>query len=134
MRPGVRDLPLALVLAALSVIGPALEESYRDLWTYLPLSLAGLLTCSGILLLLPSRMAKIPALAVHGLIALVCAVALLISALFLVTILLAGTALVLAPPALILGLNSAATLWQYFRGAEKSRSARVHQTAPATGS
>ena len=109
---GLRDLVYALVLALLAVIGPRLEPSSRNLWLILPSSLAAALTCSGILLLFPTPAAKALAMVVHIPILLICVAAVILSALCLVTIIFAGTALVLGVPAVLLGVNSAGTVAQ----------------------
>ena len=107
---GIRDLFLALVLVVASVVAPKLEPSATDLWTFLPLSLAAVLTCSGILLVVRSRATQLLALMIHLPLLLFCAAAVLLSALCLITILFAGTGLVLGIPAMILGANSASTI------------------------
>jgi hypothetical protein len=109
---GLRDLVYALVFALLAVIGPKLEPGARTLWTILPLCLAVALTCSGILLLFQSPATRTLALVVHLPILLICLVSALLGALCLITIIFAGTAIVLGVPAVLLGVNSAGTVAQ----------------------
>lgn len=109
-HPGIRDLVVALILAGASVVGPKLEPSSADLWTILPLSLAAALTCSGLLLLISSRATQLLALVIHIPLLLLCAGAIVLAALCLITVLFAGTGIVLGLPAAIVGANSASTV------------------------
>jgi hypothetical protein len=109
---GVRDLLFAFVFAVAAVVGPMLEPSSRDLWTILPLSFAAALTLSGILLSFQSRATHVLAMIIHVPLLLACGAIFLVAALCLVTIIFAGTAIVLGPPAILVGLNSAATCAQ----------------------
>ena len=115
MRPAYRDLLCVLLLAAIALVAPRLEPSYRDLWTFLPLAFAVPLLISGLLLLTASKASTVVAIVIHSLILLVCGLAVLGSLFLFITILFAGTAIVIGVPAALLGLNSAATLRQSFR-------------------
>jgi hypothetical protein len=112
---GVRDLLCPFVLAVIGVVAPELEPSSRELWTILPLSFAAALTCSGILLLFHSQATHALAMVIHIPLLLACGAILLLAALCLVTIIFAGTAIVLGPAAILLGLNSAVTCAQTLR-------------------
>ena len=114
MRPAYRDLACALGLSVLSLIGPRLEPSFFEAWTFLPLMFAAPLVVSGILLLLPWRPAMVLALIIHLLLLITCGLVVVLSVFLLVTILMAGTALVIGPPAALVALNSAFTL-RYLR-------------------
>lgn len=107
---GLRDLVYAFVLALLSVIGPKLEPSSQYLWMILPSCLAAALMCSGILQLSQNPATRAFAIVVHVPILLMCVGALILAALCLVTIIFAGTAIVLGVPAVLLGVNSAGTV------------------------
>ena len=115
MRAGYRDLLCVLILGALALIAPRLEPSYRELWTFLPLVTAIPLLISGILLLFDSRAATMGAMVIHLLMLVTFVLIVSGSLVLLVTILYAGTALVLGGPAALLAINSAATLMQSFR-------------------
>jgi len=120
MRPAFRDLLCVLVLAALSVVAPRLEPSYRELWTFLPLAVAAPLVVTAILLLSRSRAATIVALVIHAAMALCCGLVVVLSIFLLFTILFAGTAVVLGPPAVLLMLNSAVTIGQLAKRGARS--------------
>jgi hypothetical protein len=115
MRPAFRDLLCALGLAVLSVVGPRLEPSYREFWTFLPLAVAAPLVVTGMLLLPRSRAATIVALVIHAVMALCFGLVCALSVFLLFTIYFTGTAVVLGPPAFLLLLNSAVTIGQEAR-------------------
>ena len=109
-RLGVTDLVLGLLLVLASLGGPLLEESYRELWTYLPLAFAVPLLLSGLLLQFQQRAATWTAMVIHVLVLCVGAPLLLLSLLLVFTIVFTGFGIVVSPPAFVLVANSALTL------------------------
>ena len=116
MRPGASDLACVGLLIIGSIVGPTLEPSHRDLWTLAPLVIAAPILVAGVLQCLSSQIATLVAGVIHALLFLLYSLGLLLSAFLFVTVLFAGTAVVLAPVCLLLALNSAFTLtrvlWQ----------------------
>lgn len=110
-----RDLLCTAVLAVVAVVAPRLEPSYRDLWTFLPLAVAAPLVVTAILMLTRSRALWLVALVIHSALALAFGLVAVLSIFLLITILFAGTAVVLGPPAVLLLLNSVVTIKQLVR-------------------
>ena len=111
-RPATRDLLLAFALVCGSGIAISLEPSSREFWAFIPLLFAVPLFCSGLLLALPWEVTKYLGVAIHAFLLLISACALFVSVLALLSVLFAGTALVLAPPAMLIAVNSGYTIVQ----------------------
>ena len=115
-----------------SAVAVRLEPSNRDFWLLVPLSFAGTLLVTGALLALNVRAATLVATAIHALLFVVCAVAVLFSLLLFVTIIFFGTALVLFPPFFLLAMNSFSVLKRYAaeRNARRSQNADMAPQRP----
>ena len=109
-RPGISDIICLGLLALASVAGALLEPPHRDLWLGLPLFFEVPLLCTALLLLSRSGMAGQIATVIHILILVGSGLCLVLALFLFVTILFAGTAVVIGPPVLVIVLNSVYTL------------------------
>jgi hypothetical protein len=109
-RPGISDLICLGLLALASVAGALLEPPHRDLWLDLPLFFEVPLLCTALLLLSRSGVAGQIATVIHILMLVGSGLYLVLAFFLLVTILFAGTAVVIGPAALVIVLNSVYTL------------------------
>jgi hypothetical protein len=111
LRPGISDAVCLGLLVAISLAGAVLEPSFRDFWLEFPLPAELLLACTALLLILSrSTAAAIIAVFLHIALLVGCALCLLLALFLMVTILFFGTAIGIAPPAIVVALNSMYTL------------------------
>jgi hypothetical protein len=109
-RPGISDFICLGLLALASVAGVLLEPPHRDLWLGLPLLFEVPLLCAALLLLSRSGVAGQIATVIHILILVGSGLCLVLALLLLMSIMFAGTAVVIGPAALVIVLNSVYTL------------------------
>jgi hypothetical protein len=109
-RPGISDAACLILLLLSSLAGAFLEPAYRDFWLVFPLFFEVPLLCTALLLVSRSVTAGKIAFAFHIALLIGSGLCLALSFFLLVTILFAGTAIILGPFSLILVLNSVFTM------------------------